>query len=180
MKGASDRLKQYIEELNDHIVKIVESESEEFLEVGSKLECFRKVLTELKEGLKTFHQRFTFEKGRTEQALGYLESQYSELSAMVAEKERLESLVRLQEMYQVLLDKVKSIEEPWEIEECSRMVITLRENAKVASDPAFNQQLLTVERQLIEQAVGRLDKFISSSGYFNERSGEEVSEEDHY
>ena len=47
LTAATQRLKVYIEQLNEHIVKIVESESDEFLTVASQLENFKITLTDL-------------------------------------------------------------------------------------------------------------------------------------
>ena len=53
------RLKTYLESLNDHIVKIVESESDEFLTVAQKLEAFKTMLRDLKDSVGDFKTRFT-------------------------------------------------------------------------------------------------------------------------
>jgi len=44
-----------LEQLNEHIIKIVESESDEFLMVATKLESFKDILGDLKDSMKEFH-----------------------------------------------------------------------------------------------------------------------------
>ena len=48
-------MKLYLEALNEHIIKIVESESDEFLSVASKLENFKDVLGDLKDSVKEYY-----------------------------------------------------------------------------------------------------------------------------
>lgn len=62
MQQAASRLKIYIEHLNEHIIEIVESESDEFLAVASKLESFKIILSDLKTGMREFHKEFKSEK----------------------------------------------------------------------------------------------------------------------
>ena len=42
--------------LKDHIIKIVETESEEFLSVAAKLEGFKQILNDLKEFMRGFQK----------------------------------------------------------------------------------------------------------------------------
>jgi hypothetical protein len=67
-------LKAYLESLNDHIVKIVESESDEFLTVAQKLESFKSILRDLKDSMSDFKSRFSSQKESTWQVLGYMAS----------------------------------------------------------------------------------------------------------
>ena len=48
------RLKAYLEQLNDHIIRIVESEADEFLQVAAKLEHFKTILSDVKEATKLY------------------------------------------------------------------------------------------------------------------------------
>lgn len=45
--------------LKDQIIRIVEAESDEFIQVSSKLEGFNLVLSDLKESIKDFHHIFS-------------------------------------------------------------------------------------------------------------------------
>ena len=54
LSQASIRLRAYIEGLNTHIVKIIESESDEFLQVVAHLEGFKVALNDLKEDVRGF------------------------------------------------------------------------------------------------------------------------------
>ena len=58
VEQAAARLKAYISGLNEQIVRIVESESDEFLTVAAKLEAFKAILAELKAALTDFHGDF--------------------------------------------------------------------------------------------------------------------------
>ena len=48
--------------LKDHIIKIVETESDEFLSVSNKLEGFKSVLSDLKDSIRDFNVIFQDEK----------------------------------------------------------------------------------------------------------------------
>jgi hypothetical protein len=48
--------------LKDHIIKIVETESNEFLKVAAKLDGFKMHLIDLKESIKDFQKLFSNEK----------------------------------------------------------------------------------------------------------------------
>ena len=119
-------MKVYIEQLNDHIVHIVESESDEFLAVASKLESFKVILSDLKSAMKEFHKNFASEKERAEEVFLYLTSQYAELKAMVDEKKKLAYLVRLQEMYSEVELKVREVMTYLDVEECVRILVELK------------------------------------------------------
>ncbi len=63
---------------------------------------------------------------------------------MIGEKRRLESLMQLQEMYGELEAQVRgclATGDQIDIEGCARMLGQLKQNAKEARDPSFNQQL---------------------------------------
>jgi hypothetical protein len=55
-------------------VQIVESESEEFLEVVAHLEAFKMTLISLKDDIKGFQERFVSEKERTRDVLNLLKA----------------------------------------------------------------------------------------------------------
>ena len=60
------RLRSYLEVLKEQIVSIVETESEGFLDVASKLDGFRQILTDLKDSHSDFHANFVAEKSKTD------------------------------------------------------------------------------------------------------------------
>lgn len=76
-------------------MKIVESESDEFLNVASKLEHLQTYLTTLKQSFKDFHTSFALEKTRTKDMLDYMGKQWEELSENIKEKQELENLVKV-------------------------------------------------------------------------------------
>ena len=78
---------------------IVETESEGFLDVASKLDGFRQILTDLKDSHSDFHANFSAEKAKTDQVYGYLLEQYVSLQAMLHERKELNELVKLQTIY---------------------------------------------------------------------------------
>lgn len=45
--------------LKDHIIKIVETESDEFLKVAAKLHGFKSILSDLKDSIKDFQKLFS-------------------------------------------------------------------------------------------------------------------------
>ena len=90
--------------LKEQIVSIVETESEGFLDVASKLDGFRQILTDLKNSHCDFHANFSAEKAKTDQVYGYLLEQYVSLQAMLHERKELIELVKLQSIY----DEVQS------------------------------------------------------------------------
>ena len=90
---ATKRLKFYMEALNEHIIRIIESESEEFLQVSGKLERLKDMMAHLKESVRDFHKVFQHEKDQTSQVFTYLGQQYKELVTLIREKEDLEQLV---------------------------------------------------------------------------------------
>ena len=61
VESAKDRLKNYIEKLTNQIVSIVEKESDQFLEVASKLDGFKQILADLKMSHEEFEKRFKSE-----------------------------------------------------------------------------------------------------------------------
>ena len=100
----------YIEGLNEHIVKIVESESHEFVVVARNLEAFRKeVFTELKEGVRSVKENYAKEKGKTELKLGAIDALHSEVSIMEVEKKRLEKLIQAQDGYGKLVGILREL-----------------------------------------------------------------------
>ena len=72
LKQASTRLKAYLETLNEQIVKIVESESDEFLLVASKMDGFKGHMRDVKEAMLDYQTHFASEKAHTSQILTYL------------------------------------------------------------------------------------------------------------
>lgn len=62
---ATKRLKLYVESLNEHIIQIIESESEEFLQVSGKLERLKDMMGHLRESVREFHKVFQNEKEQT-------------------------------------------------------------------------------------------------------------------
>ena len=72
LEEATKRLKQYLDVLKDHIIKIVETESDEFLSVSNKLEGFKSVLNDLKDSIRDFNVIFQDEKQQTSQVFTYL------------------------------------------------------------------------------------------------------------
>ena len=79
IETAIARLKKYLEVLTNQIVKIVEKESDSFMDVASKLDGFRQILTDLKDSHNDFHMNFVNEKGKTDKVYGYLVEQYTQL-----------------------------------------------------------------------------------------------------
>jgi hypothetical protein len=77
----------------------VESEAEEFMQVGQRLEGFKQVLKRVKEDVNTFQINQKAESAMQLQVLHFLDTEYQELREMVEEKQRLEKLVKLQECY---------------------------------------------------------------------------------
>eukprot|EP00347_Sterkiella_histriomuscorum_P008964 403343057 len=106
---ASKRLKLYLEALNEHIIKIVESESDEFLSVASKLENFKDVLGDLKDSVKEYYQIFKTEKGDAIETFSFLQQQYSELESVVNERDQLERLIMILEKYENIQSGIKKI-----------------------------------------------------------------------
>ena len=72
VESATGRLRQYLEVLTNQIVKIVEKESDSFMDVASKLDGFRQILTDLKDSHTDFHVNFVSEKAKTQQVYAYL------------------------------------------------------------------------------------------------------------
>ena len=72
VESAKDRLKNYIEKLTNEIVSIVEKESDQFLEVASKLDGFKQILADLKMSHEEFEKRFKNEAQQTKQIYNLL------------------------------------------------------------------------------------------------------------
>ena len=83
VEKATVRTKQYLETLTNQIVKIVEKESDSFMDVASKLDGFRQILSDLKDSHTDFHASFVSEKAKTEQVYGYLLEQHALLQDMI-------------------------------------------------------------------------------------------------
>lgn len=88
-------LKNYLEVLTNQIVKIVEKESDSFMDVASKLDGFRQILTDLKESHTDFHSNFVSERAKTERVYSYLLEQHASLQQMIEEREELATLVEI-------------------------------------------------------------------------------------
>lgn len=112
------------------------------------------------------------------EVLDYLQVEYVELRDMVAEKRRMERLVKLQEIFKVVEERMRNIESAsfLEVEECARMIGELKENAKEARDQTFNVSVAAIERNIVEAAVkgfealigGEIFKELVSGGYKDE------------
>ena len=79
VEAATGRLRQYLEVLTNQIVKIVEKESDSFMDVASKLDGFRQILSDLKDSHTDFHGNFVSEKAKTQQVYAYLLEQHAML-----------------------------------------------------------------------------------------------------
>ena len=172
---ANKRLKGYIEQLNEHIIKIVESEADEFLSVAGKLDSFRHVLTDLKDASKDFQRRFGVEKDNTVKIFRYLGQRYEELQTLISEKEKLIRLIQVQESYSGLESKVKEFPKEGlrdsyiELEECARVLVELKSNSNNSQvDYTFNHQVTLLERQLLAKSNQAFFEFIHKSGYFSQ------------
>ena len=98
--------------LKEQIVGIVETESEGFLDVASKLDGFRQILTDLKDSHSDFHANFSAEKAKTDQVYGYLLEQYVSLQAMLHERKELKELVKLQQIYNEVQKRISVLGQP--------------------------------------------------------------------
>ena len=78
------------------------------MDVASKLDGFRQILTDLKDSHNDFHMNFVNEKSKTDKVYGYLVEQYTQLQAMIEERKELAELVELQELYSEVQDRVLS------------------------------------------------------------------------
>ena len=61
-----------MDQLREQIVVIVEKDSDGFLQVASKLEGFKQVLTGLKQSHTDFFTNFESEKTKTDQVYNYI------------------------------------------------------------------------------------------------------------
>lgn len=106
VEQATKRVKNYLEVLTNQIVKIVEKESDSFMDVASKLDGFRQILTDLKDSHTDFHQNFVSEKAKTDQVYGYLLEKQAVLQEMINERNELKMLVELQNLFNQVHDRV--------------------------------------------------------------------------
>ena len=72
VESATVRLRSYLDVLKEQIVSVVETQSEGFLDVASKLDGFKQILTDLKDSHSDFHANFIAEKAKTDQVYNYL------------------------------------------------------------------------------------------------------------
>jgi len=99
LKQASARLRLYIEQLNDQIVKIVESEADEFLTVGAKMEGVKSFLSDLKESQRNFQKEYSSQRHHAESILTYLSKQYAELKEMLEQRQQLTTSITHSQEY---------------------------------------------------------------------------------
>ena len=69
------------------------------MDVASKLDGFRQILSDLKDSHTDFHANFVSEKAKTQQVYGYLLEQHAMLQTMLQERNELASLVELQGLF---------------------------------------------------------------------------------
>ena len=72
------------------------------MDVASKLDGFRQILTDLKDSHTDFHSNFVSEKAKTQQVYGYLLEQHAILQDMIKERTELATLVEMQSLYDQL------------------------------------------------------------------------------
>ena len=72
VESATVRPRSYLDVLKEQIVSVVETQSEGFLDVASKLDGFKQILTDLKDSHSDFHANFIAEKAKTDQVYNYL------------------------------------------------------------------------------------------------------------
>ncbi|CDW83466.1 ldlcp-related protein [Stylonychia lemnae] len=174
---ATNRLKTYLELLNEHIIKIIESESDEFLQVAAKLESFKDILGDLKDSVKDFHSAFKNEKTQTQDIFAYMQQQYEELNIIIYEKEKLQNLVNIQEQFCQMEQLIKSYdiiaqqaaEDSYlELEQCIRILSDLKQSSVI--DINTQQNLALVERDLTSKLMALTSNLIQKSQIFKHKS----------
>ena len=135
---------------------IVETESEGFLRVAAKLDGFKQLLQDMKQAAVDFSDSFAHERHNTEQLYAYLLEEYVELREMVSERARLAHLVRIQEMYAEVQDRVlqgKVSDGVLRLEETIRMWKEVK-RAAGTGDPTIDQKLCMLQRSLVGKVCG--------------------------